>query len=297
MVKTSNVPTVKKTRFADGKTEWQVRWTLLGRPTLLWLIAVFLAVPAFFELLFYYQVLLGWWSWGVAYLFAAGSLMVILRRCEAYFSTFSRIAGLLFATYTLAGVALVEGAWHALWHSPIVTQKVEEITDWRSVRFVEVQQPMLDYDHTKTDIDSRLYKHSYSIDIRYRVPMDAHGWVYLDENYHDSWPETDDVQHEQQKAAFINHSKQHFDSSDFAYARFFSVEAAPKERGGYPNQANLHAHFMSFAQYRAAKLGVAGVVFLVFIIGWYVVVRRETLDKRAYTDYVKRKGCTVKTLT
>ncbi len=274
----------------DDTPEWQARWALLGRPTLLWLLGVLIIVPAMFEVLFYFNWEWGGWSWAVAFVLAAGSLMLLLRPCKPYFPSVSWFSAVLFTFYTMAGLALTLGAWHVQLNPPTIVQNVEDITDWRTVRYVQVQQPMLYYDQTKTNVRGQVSKHSYSTEMLFRVPMDQNGWVYLDVHYYDDWDQTDNVSlHEQNQLAFIKRSTQQFESTDFAYAAFFSVEAAPKIRGGYRNHANLQAHFQSFDDYKFGQIAFAVIAYLVLIICWFIAVKRESFDKRAYLKWCKSK--------
>lgn len=282
-IKSNPTTTIK---LESGKTEWQARWALLGRPTLLWLLGLILIVPAMVEVLFYYKLQWDGWFWAVIYILSAASLMLILRSCKLYFPSFSGTAGWLLAAYTLFGVALTLGAWRVLLHPPILVQMVDEIADWRGIQYVQVQQPMLYYDQTKTIVQGQVYKHTYSAEMRFRVPMDLNGWVYLDVLYSDDWDQTDNVSlHEQNQLTFTTSSKQRFASSDFAYAQFYKVEAAPPERGGYRNQAYLQPYFLSFSEYRCTKIGIAVAAFVMLVIGWYSVVRLASFDKR----YMKAK--------
>lgn len=283
MAKSPKLKRATRPQLLDSKTEWQVRWVLLGRPTLVWLLGLLLIVPALVEVLFYLKLPWDGWLWAVAYLFATASLLLILRRCKLYFPTISRTAGCWLAVYTLFGVALTLGAWRVLLHPPILVQMVDEIADWRGIQYVQVQQPSLYYDQTKTHVQGKVYKHTYSAEMRFRVPMDLNGWVYLDVQYDDDWDQTDNAQlHEQNQLAFTTASRQRFASTDFAYAQFYKVEAAPPERGGYRNHAYLRPYFFSFAEHRQTKIGIAALAFFVLVLGWYCMVRLVSFDARCY---------------
>lgn len=283
MAKSPKVKRATSPRLLDSKTEWQLRWSLVGRPTLLWLLGLLLIVPAMCEVLFYFKLQWDGWLWAVAYLVASACLLLILKRSQPYFPAFSRMAGWWVAVYALFGVAMTLGAWRVLLRPLIQVQLVDEISDWRGIQYVQVQQPMLYYDQTKTNLQGHLSKKTYSVDMRFRVPMDVNGWVYLDVHYNGDWDQTENESlHEQIQDAFVTSSRQRFAGTDFAYAHFYKVEAAPPERGGYRNQAYLQPYFVSFADHRRTKIGIAAVAYGALLLSWYLVVRFASFDRRRY---------------
>jgi hypothetical protein len=278
-------------QFEYGKTAWQVRWTWLGRPTLLWLLTVLLLVAVASEVLFYGEWDIGFWFWGLAYAVSTTSLLLILRRSRRYFPDLSRVSKLLllWPIYVLFAAALLLRAWQMLLHPPVVVQTVDEITDWRRILYVQVQQPALFYDRSKTEVIGNVYKHRYSAAMWFRVPMDQNGWVYLQAVYRDDWDGTADVQQQEQlQTAFIKQSRQRFDATDFSDALFYSVEAAPPDRGGYRNHANLQAHFESFHHYARGSFSLAAIVLLVLLISWFVIVRSQLSDRLGLERRSKR---------
>jgi len=281
-------------QFKYGKTEWRVRWAVLGRPTLLWLLAVLLLVPVASEVLFYGKWDIGFWFWGGAYVVSTTCLLQIWRRSKPYFPDLSRVSRLLllWPCYVLFTAAWLLWAWQMVLHPPVVVQTVDQITDWRQVLFVQVQQPALFYDRSKSEVHGSVHKHTYSSSMRFRVPMDQHGWVYLETVYRGEWDETDDAQQQQLQSAFIKQSRQRFDNTDFSDARFFSVEAAPPDRGGYLNHANLQPHFESFHHYARGKFSAAGIALFIVLISWFVIVRwqpsdRIALERRTFVKAVR----------
>ena len=269
-------------KSSDGKITWRERWSLFGRITLLWMLAVLVCVPAAYELLKYLKWDLGYWFWGLAYLPSTIAFIWLIKPIKhrldlAYAQLLILPALLMFPAR--AGVEITT----VLLRPPITVKSVADVKDWRSIDFVKIQEPVFYFEkmdsNYKNWIEHKKLGNDYiNVSMVYKVPMDKKGWVFFYNNCSKNWSKDQTAQELQRlELEFIKYCNQEYLHTNFADARFFHVNAAPRSRGGHHMHADLHAEFMSFQYYSIWRIKLAGTVILISLFVWLLFVRFLTV--------------------
>ena len=223
-----------------NRSEWQIRWRLLGAPLLIFSLAVMAVICGAQQLLWYMPLTSG----QIYYVTVAGAACLIcvlwvgFRSRQEIFPSLTLNTALLVGSSILMTSVFCGDLVMGLVHSTVTVRDVDDVHDWTKLRTVKIENIRLDVHQANQQIKQFKTKRGRdAVHVAFDVNMNQSGSVRMRIDNLTTWQKFDSF--EQKEAAFgqfaraVEYEFKHIRIEDIEHFVVYDAMHNPERRLGY----------------------------------------------------------------